>query len=445
MRRPAVRRLRILGRAAGVLATLALAAAPAGLRAQSLLDRPPNISGDWVVRPGVVQFNFLHRFTRSGAPERKISNFPTFVVAAGIIQRLNLGFQYASNSELAPRYPNEWEFFGRYALFQEDAGHPLDVAGQVGYNLAAEGVDGEVSLGKRVGPVRLLGAFRVLSDPFEEGEVRTAVGGGGAIRLHRFVSIAGDVSTLLKRDTALGERVAWSAGLHLAIPNSPHTLSLQATNTNTTTLQGLSRGSSRVRYGFEFTIPITLARYFGGGRPAQPPAEEPGDSLAPVAEEPAGPPADTTPAAAATPRDTTPRAGAIPADTLRGEAAPGDTARAERARADTTRADTARAAAPARQQPRAAAAPAPKPGPTVRIKIKNMQYARRTIEIPAGATVVWENDDPLPHTVTSDRKGGFDSRDIASGKTWSRSFTRPGTYAYHCTPHPFMTGTVVVK
>src|SRR5881409_2311040 len=45
--------------------------------------------------------------------------------------------------------------------------------------------------------------------------------------------------------------------------SSPHTLSVQVTNTNTATLQGASRGIDRVRGGFEFTIPFTLSRYFG--------------------------------------------------------------------------------------------------------------------------------------------------------------------------------------
>jgi hypothetical protein len=54
----------------------------------------------------------------------------------------------------------------------------------------------------------------------------------------------------------------------LAIPHTPHTLSLHATNTNNATLQSASRGTRETRYGFEFTIPVTLSRYFGGRRPA---------------------------------------------------------------------------------------------------------------------------------------------------------------------------------
>ena len=68
--------------------------------AQSLLDRPPNLSGGWVVRQGTVQFNFLHRFMLSDAPIRKVSNFPTFVLAAGLPGRTLVGFYYSTNSTL---------------------------------------------------------------------------------------------------------------------------------------------------------------------------------------------------------------------------------------------------------------------------------------------------------------------------------------------------------
>jgi plastocyanin len=90
--------------------------------------------------------------------------------------------------------------------------------------------------------------------------------------LTRWIALAGDVSTLIDRRPATNgrpeEEVAWGAGLQIAIPYSPHSFSLQVTNTNTATLQGASRGIDRVRGGFEFTIPFTLSRYFGGRQKA---------------------------------------------------------------------------------------------------------------------------------------------------------------------------------
>jgi len=345
-----------------VALVLTCAATPP-LSAQSLLDRPPNISGDWVVAPGRLQFNFLHRFVVSDAPLRKVSNFPTFELGVGLPLNTMVGFHYATNSTLTPSYPNEWEFFGRIAPIAEDRGAPLDVAGQICCNLAAEVLDGEVSVAKRIGPVRFLAVGRGLSDPFESGHARFAVGGGATVRLSRFVALAGDVATLTDRSDSAGEKVAWSAGLHIAIPNTPHTLSLQASNTNTATLQGLSRGESKVRYGFEFTVPITLARFFG----------------------------------------------------RRGAKAPRDT--------------VALGVAPAKQ---------------MQTVIRGMRFPQDRIEIEVGTVITWRNEDPLPHSVTA-RDGSFDSGLISAGEQWSRLFDTPGTYEFYCTPHPFMTGVVIVR
>jgi len=65
------------------------------------------------------------------------------------------------------------------------------------------------------------------------------------------------------------------------------------------------------------------------------------------------------------------------------------------------------------------------------------------ITVPAGTTVVWFNKGKEDHSVTADDKS-FDSGLKKSGTTFSRAFARPGKYAYHCAPHPWMTGTVEV-
>jgi plastocyanin len=260
----------------------ALLAAAAPVAAQSLLERPPNVSGDWVAPTGTVQFNFLHRFVASSAPERKVTNFPTFVIGAGLPRHTQVGFLYSTNSTLVPGYPNEWEFYGRWLPLSQDGGAPLDLGGQVGYNLAVKGLDGEISIGRVMGPVRLMGVTRLLDDPTQSGHTDVALGGGLVLRLQRYIAIAGDLVTLTHRDSVVGEKPAWSAGVHVAIPGTPHTLSIQATNTSTATLEGASRGTSQRRYGFEFTIPFTLARYFGRRQPAPAPAAAPapGDTSA---------------------------------------------------------------------------------------------------------------------------------------------------------------------
>lgn len=67
--------------------------------------------------------------------------------------------------------------------------------------------------------------------------------------------------------------------------------------------------------------------------------------------------------------------------------------------------------------------------------------------------VVWENTDETPHTVTLDANTPFE--DKYSGKFGSTGVVKPGEkyeflftqdaeIGYHCEPHPWMTGKVIV-
>jgi plastocyanin len=411
-------RSRLAVHTAGALLVAAAFGPPIG--AQSLLERPPNLSGNWVGNSGTVYFNFTHRFTASDAPERKVTNFPTFLVAASLPNRLLVGFNYATNSDLAPRYPNEWEFFARHHLLRQDDGAAVDVAGQVGYNLAAEGVDGEVSLARRVGPLRVLGAARVLANPYVSGETRFALAGGATLRVARYLALAGDVAQVSNDDAPI-KRAAWSAGVHIGIPYTPHTLSLQATNTNVSTLQGSSRGGDVVRYGFEFTVPLTLRRWFGRPTPPEVVVAPPRVDTVYVVRR------DTVPLA--------PPAPAARADTLRPEPARADTVRPAAVQPE----PAAPAAARAPGQRRAAPRPA-----VVNVVLRNTAFVPARVQINAGTTVVWRNDDQLIHTVTANDKS-FDSGLLQPGKTYRRTFDKSGQYPYYCLPHPFMKGVVVVR
>jgi plastocyanin len=377
-------------------------------RAQSLLDRPDNLSGDWVGNTGTLYFNFIHRFSSSPPPERKVSNFPTFLIAAGLGSRALVGVNYATNSALVPRYPNEYELFARYALWQQYDGHPFDVGGQVDYNVSVRGVDGELSVARRQGPLRLVAVGRVLADTIQGGPTRLAFGGGGTFRLFRYFALSGDAV----RMTNEGASVVWSAGVHVALPNTPHTLSIHASNANTATLQGLSRGGGVRRYGFEFTIPITLSRFF---HPDPAPAT----------------PTVATSSGAPSPAPT--RTPATPADSV-----PPTPKRAASDTADTTRA----APTTVRREP---ARPVRKPAPkTVNARINSLAYIPSRIEIATGTTVQWKNNDPLIHTVTA-TDGSFKSPQFGLDGTYRHTFTRPGTFDYYCILHPNMKATVVVR
>jgi amicyanin len=81
---------------------------------------------------------------------------------------------------------------------------------------------------------------------------------------------------------------------------------------------------------------------------------------------------------------------------------------------------------------------------TQTVTISDFAFSPATVTIAAGDTVTWTNTDPVVHTATS-TSGAFDSGDIAQGDTFSFTFTTPGTYDYFCTPHPTMTGRIVVQ
>jgi plastocyanin len=72
-----------------------------------------------------------------------------------------------------------------------------------------------------------------------------------------------------------------------------------------------------------------------------------------------------------------------------------------------------------------------------------------TVVIGVNNTVMWRNNDTgTDHTATSTSvpagASSFDSGNLASGETYSHTFTVPGTYHYNCIYHSWMTGTVVV-
>lgn len=80
----------------------------------------------------------------------------------------------------------------------------------------------------------------------------------------------------------------------------------------------------------------------------------------------------------------------------------------------------------------------------VKVRIANFAFVPARIEVSPGTRVEWTNEDQDPHTVTTDTPE-FSSQALDTGQMYARVLTRTGTIAYHCTIHPFMHGTVVVK
>ncbi len=86
---------------------------------------------------------------------------------------------------------------------------------------------------------------------------------------------------------------------------------------------------------------------------------------------------------------------------------------------------------------------------TVVVFIKNFTFIPQQVTVKRGTTVTWINCENVgldSHSSTSNA-GVWDSSLIPPGSIYSRTFNEPvGTVlAYHCVPHPFMTGSVDVE
>lgn len=78
------------------------------------------------------------------------------------------------------------------------------------------------------------------------------------------------------------------------------------------------------------------------------------------------------------------------------------------------------------------------------VVIENYAYTPQSVTVKAGTKLVFTNNDAVGHTATAD-DGTFDTGVIQPGQTEEVTLNTPGTYTYHCTLHPNMTGTIVVE
>jgi len=77
------------------------------------------------------------------------------------------------------------------------------------------------------------------------------------------------------------------------------------------------------------------------------------------------------------------------------------------------------------------------------VTISDFKFAPKSITVNVGDTVTWTNKGPAAHTATA-KNGSFDTGLLQKGESGSATFDKAGTFAYICTPHPFMKGMVKV-
>jgi len=78
------------------------------------------------------------------------------------------------------------------------------------------------------------------------------------------------------------------------------------------------------------------------------------------------------------------------------------------------------------------------------VTIQNFAYSPATITVKAGDSITWTNQDSVGHSATAD-DNSFDTGVLPQGQSKSITFSKAGTYTYHCSVHPTMKGTVVVQ
>jgi plastocyanin len=83
-------------------------------------------------------------------------------------------------------------------------------------------------------------------------------------------------------------------------------------------------------------------------------------------------------------------------------------------------------------------------GTTHAIQVVDFAFAPAGLTVTVGDTVTWTNMDAVAHTATS-TTGAFDSGTLDQGESFSLTVTSAGTFDYLCTPHPSMTGRIIVE
>ena len=241
--------------------------------AQQLPDYSPNTRAAWrmpVWQPTLV---LTHRFELlSGGDE--LINVPLVTIGTAVSEHVALGFDFTSNSEVAPNNlgGNETQW---WLAWRPREAMMRGLSALLAYNTAARSVDGALTINRRVRRISMIGEVRAFSDALASGESGVALAGGAALHLTDHLRLTGDLAQAVRPDTF---GTVWSAGVTIALPGTRHSFSFHASNSAAATLQGASRrkriGEQSVRYGFAFVAPLgsgeQWAQVFGRRRAQAP-------------------------------------------------------------------------------------------------------------------------------------------------------------------------------
>lgn len=82
--------------------------------------------------------------------------------------------------------------------------------------------------------------------------------------------------------------------------------------------------------------------------------------------------------------------------------------------------------------------------PAVEVGVRDLQFTPGDVSVAPGETVTWHFDDGgLLHHVEAN-EGDFESSIVGEG-TFSVTLDEAGVHPYHCSIHPYMTGTITVS
>ncbi len=79
------------------------------------------------------------------------------------------------------------------------------------------------------------------------------------------------------------------------------------------------------------------------------------------------------------------------------------------------------------------------------IKIVNSSFEPAMYKIKRGDRIIWQNEDSVNHTITSDEQDYFDSGNLGQDKTYTQKFEVKKIIPYHCEIHPEMKAEIIVE